>query len=38
MLLRYSKGNTELLNQLCEVIDELLSDGSITTWLSQYSS
>jgi len=32
------KGNTELLNVINEVIDELLSDGSITTWLSQYSS
>ncbi len=32
------KGNSELLDVINEVIDELLSDGSITTWLSEYSS
>jgi polar amino acid transport system substrate-binding protein len=31
------KGNTELLNTINEVIDDLLADGSITTWLDEFS-
>jgi polar amino acid transport system substrate-binding protein len=31
------KGNSELLSVINEVIDDLLEDGSITTWLDEFS-
>lgn len=32
-----AKGNTELLAVINEVIDELLKDGSIEKWVTEYS-